>query len=192
MVSESFRGMQGQLSSDLAQDASFRHTSSRMFENYLTDLEYLMREQMWNEALPLALALPHICVSLADPLLHSSREGFVAWCEQWLYPMFPENLAAVPTADELYALSRERAGFSELDTSSGVPIEALKRLRLRRLARPAPPRRRAALEDIPESADDPSHSICVYIMHAVHHWYDECASFDTTVQTNLARLAVLR
>jgi hypothetical protein len=164
-----------------------------MLENYLTDLEYLVSERMWNEALPLALALPHICVSLADTSLKSSREGFVKWCESWLYPLFTESLSAPPTADELFALSRERAGFSELEASTGVPLEALKRLRLRRHARPAPPRRRAALEEMPETVgEDPSHNICIYIMHAVHHWYDDWASFDPTVQTNLARLAILR
>jgi len=40
--------------------------------------------------------------------------------------------------------------------------------------------------------EDPSHNVCIYIMHAVRHWYDEWAGFDSTVQTNLARLAVLR
>lgn len=192
MVGESFRGTQGQLSADVAQDAGFRHTSSRMLDNYLSDLEYLTREQMWPEALPLALALPHICVSLADAQLRSSREGFVQWCEQWLNPMFPQELTPRPTADELFALSRERAGFSDLANASGVPIDALKRLRLRRLARPAPPRRHSAIGELAVTSDDPSHSICVYLMHAVHHWYDDWASFDFTVQTNLARLAVLR
>jgi hypothetical protein len=163
-----------------------------MLENYLTDLEYLLRERMWPEALPLALALPHICVALADESLRSSREGFTAWCESWLLPTFPESFAPAPTSDELYALTRERAGFSDLDAASGVPIEALKRLRLRRLTRPAPPRRRAALEEFADFTDDPSHSVCFYIMNAVHRWYDDWASFDAIVQTNLARLAVLR
>jgi hypothetical protein len=102
-------------------------------------------------------------------------------------------LSAPPSADELFALSRERAGFNELDASTGVPIDALKRLRLRRHARPAPPRRRAALKETTAATDeDPSHNICIYTMHAVHHWYDDWASLDPTVQTNLARLAVLR
>jgi len=193
MVSESFRGPLAHEPADFSQDTGFRHTSSRMLENYLTDLEYLVRERMWNEAMPLALALPHICVSLSNESLRSSREQFVAWCETWLYPMFPESLSPVPTAEELFAVSRERAGFSELDASSGVPIDALKRLRLRRHARPAPPRRRSALEEeMPAATEDKAHSICIFIIHAVHHWYDDWASLDPTVQTNLARLAVLR
>jgi hypothetical protein len=163
-----------------------------MLENYLTDLEYLLRERMWQEALPLGLALPHICVALADETLRSSRERFIEWCESWLYPSLPESFSPAPTADELYALTRERAGFSELDASSGVPIDALKRLRLRRLARPAPPRRRVVPTEFDDLTEDTSHSVCVYIMHAVHRWYDEWASLDPTVQTNLARLAVLR
>jgi hypothetical protein len=169
-----------------------RHTSSRMLENYLTDLEYLVRERMWNEALPLALSLPHLCAALADPELRSSRERFVEWCNSWLTPVYPESLSPAPTGDELYALSRERAGFDELDTSAGVPISALRRLRLRRLARPAPPRRSVGPAEFPENAEEPAHSVCVYIMLAVNRWYDDWASFDPAVQTNLARLAVLR
>ena len=192
MSSESFRGYHGHEPAEFSQDASFRHGSSRMLENYLTDLDYLLRERMWNEALPLGLALPHICVALADEALRSSRERFTAWCESWLYPSFPESFSPAPTADELYALTRERVGFSELDAASGVPIDALKRLRLRRLARPAPPRRRAVLTELEGVAEETSHSVCFYIMHAVHRWYDEWASLDATVQTNLARLAVLR
>jgi hypothetical protein len=164
-----------------------------MLENYLTDLEYLVREHMWNEALPLALSLPHLCAALSDSALRSSRERFVEWCQQWLYPMYPEALSPAPTGDELFALSRERAGFDELDTSAGVPISALKRLRLRRLARPAPPRRSVGPAELPiDSAEEPTHSVCAYIMLAVNRWYDDWASFDPTVQTNLARLAVLR
>ena len=194
MGSESFRGNYGSEPTDYSHEAGFRQSSSsRMLENYLTDLEYLAQERLWTEALPLALALPHICISLSDPTLHSSREGFVAWCEQWLYPLFAESMTAPPTAEELFALSRERAGFSELEAPSGVPIAALKRLRLRRHARPAPPRHRSTLEEIPlETAEDPSHNLCMYIIHAVHYWYDDWAAFDSTVQTNLARLAVLR
>jgi hypothetical protein len=192
MSSESFRGHHGLDPSEFSQDGSFRHGSSRMLENYLTDLEYLLRERMWPEALPLALALPHICVALADENLRSSRERFIAWCEAWLVPSFPVSFSPAPTADELYALTRERGGFKDLDAASGVPIDALKRLRLRRLARPAPPRRRAALQEFSDVTEDPSHSVCLYIMHAVHRWYDDWASLDATVQTNLARLAVLR
>lgn len=192
MSSESFRGHHGLHPSESSQDAGFRHGSSRMLENYLTDLEYLLRERMWQEALPLALALPHICVALADESLRSSRERFTAWCEAWLKPTFPESFNPASTSDELYALTRERAGFSEFEASSGVPIDALKRLRLRRLARPAPPRRRAALAEFSDVTEDPSHSVCLYIVHAVHRWYDDWASLDPTVQTNLARLAVLR
>ena len=52
-----------------------RHGSSKMLESYLGDIEYLIRERQWSEAVPLALALPHICGALADPGLRSSRAG---------------------------------------------------------------------------------------------------------------------
>jgi hypothetical protein len=192
MTTETSRGSRAYERDAHTHLSSFRHGSSRMLENYLTDLEDLIRERMWGEALPLALALPHVCVALADSALRSSREGFVHWCEQWLCPIYPESLTPAPTAEELYALSCERAGFSELDVSAGVPVTALRQLRLRRLARPAPPRRRTAAAELSDALDEPAHSVCIYIMHAVNRWYDDWASLDLTVQTNLARLAVLR
>lgn len=192
MATEQFGESQGRKVSDFAKGVRHQHIRSRMLERYLADLDDLMREDLWNEALPLALALPHLCAALADPAFSSSRERFVAWCELWLYPTFTQSQKEVPTAHELYAFAHERAGFGELEATAGVPMEFLKRLRLRRLARPSSMLRRAMPADTLDESEVSTHRACVYIMQAVYRWYDEWAVFDATVQTNLARLAVLR
>lgn len=170
--------------SALPHAGSFRHGSSRMLENYLADIEQLMRERLWTEALSLALALPHIGGALSNGELQSSREHYVAWCETWLRSPAPDGEMQTPSADGLYAMTMELASCS--------PTAALTQLRLRRLARPAPPRRYTVLAEIPDAREEPAHLACFALVQATHRWYDDTAALDATVQMNLARLAVLR
>lgn len=170
--------------------AGLRHGSSRMLETYLGDIEYLMRERLWSEAVPLALALPHICAALADPGLRSSRAAFLAWCESWVRPPTTDTAMSALTPDVLHRMAGERA--SELDSLAAVPVEALRQLRLRRLSRAAPPRRRVSLQEMSELADAPAREACVALLDGVRRWYSDWAALDPTVQNNLARLAVLR
>lgn len=159
-----------------------RHGSSRMLETYLGDIEYLAHEQLWNEAVPLALSLPIICTALSHPRLSTSSEAYVQWCKQWV-SMMPDQ----------HASWSMRAGCGELDTSNGVPVEALRQLRLRRLSRAAPPRRVLTAEEAAlESLDTPEYELCVALLDGTRRWYAEQAAFDSVVQMNLARLAVLR
>ncbi len=58
-----------------------------MLDAYLGDIEYLMRERLWAEAVPLALALPHICVAIGDPALRSSPDDYLEWCQNWVRPI---------------------------------------------------------------------------------------------------------
>jgi hypothetical protein len=171
-----------------------RHGSSKMLETYLGDIEYLMRDQQWGEAVPLALALPHICAALADPGLRSSRAQFLEWCEAWVRPAQSDTCLSVPTPEALYALARGCAGADDLDARGGVPVQALRQLRLRRLSRAAPPRRKISPEEMSERADEPApeREACAALLEAVRGWYSDSASMDATVQNNLARLAVLR
>jgi len=162
-----------------------------MLESYLGDIEYLVREQLWDEAIPLALALPHVCAALADPALRSSRGQFLEWCESWVRPPRADTSMSVPTPEELYALACKRAGASEVE-AGGVPVQALRRLRLRRLSRAAPARRRVSLAEVTDAQDEPAREACLALLYAVRCWYSESASLDFVVQSNLARLAVLR
>jgi len=163
-----------------------------MLETYLGDIEYLIREQQWGEAVPLALALPHICAALADPGLRSSRPQFLQWCEAWIRPAQSDTCLSVPTPEAIYAMARACAGADDLDARGGVPVQALRQLRLRRLSRAAPPRRQISIEQVSELADEPAREACVALLEAVRLWYSDSASMDATVQNNLARLAVLR
>jgi hypothetical protein len=163
-----------------------------MLESYLGDIEYLIRERLWSEALPLALTLPHICAALENPGLASSPEQFLHWCEAWVRPSRSDTSMTVPSPDELYRLACTRAKALQPDAQPGVPILALRQLRLRRLARAAPPRRRVSLADVRDLADEPAREACVALLEAVRRWYDDYAVLDSTVQNNLARLAVLR
>ena len=172
--------------------SSTRRRSSRMLENYLGDIEYLLREQRFAEAAPLALALPHICSALAHADLASSHAAYREWCEAWVRPREDDTSLAVPSAAELERLADANHVEPELAQRPGVPALALRRLRLRRLARAAPLRRRGTVPAASDARDEAAREACVALTDAVRRWYHECAGRDTVVQTNLARLAVLR
>jgi hypothetical protein len=172
--------------------ASWRRSNSRMLESYLGDIEYLIRERLWTEALPLALTLPHICAALENAALASSREQFLHWCELWVRPSQSDTSMTVPSPEELYRLASLRGKPLQPDAEPGVPMHALRQLRLRRLARAAPPRRRVSLADVRDFSDEPAREACVALLEAVRRWYDDYAVLDATVQNNFARLAVLR
>lgn len=169
-----------------------RHGSSRMLESYLGDIEYLMRERQWDEAAPLALALPHICGALAHPDLVSSREAYRKWCEMWVRPPQDDTSLSLPSPDELDRMAAERGVERELLDGSGVPAQSLRQLRLRRLSRAALPRRRGAPPAATEAGDGAVREACVALIDSVRRWYADWAAGSTVVQTNLARLAVLR
>ena len=79
-----------------------RRGRSRMLDAYLGDIEYLMRERLWSEAVPLALALPHICVAIGNSALRSSPDEYLKWCQNWVRPSRTDTTATVPTADALF------------------------------------------------------------------------------------------
>jgi hypothetical protein len=170
--------------------ASTRRASSWMLENYLGDIEYLVRERLWADAAPLALALPHICVALAHEDLVSSREQYLGWCADNVRPLQDDTSVSLPSPEELYRMAEEHGVERQLAVGSGVPVNALRQLRLRRLSRAAPPGRRFSLADIIDTTGEPE--ACAALLDAVRRWYDDCAAGDAKVQTNLARLAVLR
>jgi hypothetical protein len=167
-----------------------RRGSSRMLETYLGDIEYLVRERLWAEAAPLALALPHICVALAHANLVSSREDYLGWCEEWVQPPHDDPSKSVPRPEELYRMAEAHGVERQLALDAGIPVNALRQLRLRRLSRAAPPRRSVAIPEIGNASGEPEG--CAALLDAVRNWYGDWAAGDAIVQTNLARLAVLR
>lgn len=180
------------ISPPIGAHSSPRRRSSRMLENYLGDIEYLLREQRFSEAAPLALALPHICSALAHGDLASSRAAFREWCERWVRPPEEDGSIAVPSAQALERLAESSGVEPELGARPGVPALALRNLRLRRLARAAPLRRRGTVPAASDARDEAAREACVALTAAVRRWYHESAARNPVVQTNLARLAVLR
>ncbi len=173
---------------------ALRRGRSRMLDAYLGDIEYLMRERLWAEAVPLALALPHICVAISDPALRSSPEDYLQWCQNWVRPSRSDTTATVPTADALFRLAQSRSEVPDDESGTVVPAAALRRLRLRRLARAMPLRRKSAISDLVrlDAAQEPERAAAIALVEAVRRWYADRGALDGTVQSNLARLAILR
>ncbi len=174
--------------------ANARHGRSRMLDAYLGDIEYLMRERLWAEAVPLALALPHICVAISDPGLRSSPEDYLEWCHHWVRPSLTDTTATVPTAEALFRLAQSRAEVVDDESGTIVPAAALRRLRLRRLTRAMPLRRRSAISELVrmDAAHEPEREAALALVDGVRRWYADRGAMDNTVQSNLARLAILR
>jgi hypothetical protein len=170
---------------------STRPSSSRMLAGYLSDIELLLEEQRWEQALREAFDLPQIAVALADPRMQITVESVHEWCEHWVKHGDDAQAAGDPDAGRIAQLVCERADRASLATES-VPTLALRRLRLHRLQRTrsrgfkAGPL--AALS--PEAAD--AAQICATLVLAARRWYAQSACHDAIVQANLARLAVLR
>src|ERR1700749_829176 len=167
-----------------------RHGRSRMLDAYLSDIEYLIGERLWSEAVPLALALPHICVAISDSALRSSPEHFLEWCQNWVRPSRTDSTATVPTADALFRLAQSRADVIDDESGTAVPAAALRQLRLRRLTRATPLRRKIAISDMLrlDAALEPEREAALALVDAVRRWYADRGASDATVQSNLARL----
>ncbi|MGA7538874.1 MAG: hypothetical protein WBW93_08910 [Steroidobacteraceae bacterium] len=165
-------------------------SSSRMLASYLSDTELLLEEQCWEQALREAFDLPQIAAALSDAHMQGSVDRVQAWCAQWL-PQGEESPAADADVGRITQLVCERAERASLANES-VPALALRRLRLHRLQRS----RHRGFKAGPlallgaEAAD--AVQICTALVHAARRWYAQSACHDAIVQSNLARLAVLR
>jgi hypothetical protein len=166
-------------------------SSSRMFAGYLSDVELLLEDQRWEQALREAFDLPQIAAALSDPRLRISMESVRAWCEQWVEHVEEELVDPDADVSRIVQLVCERAERATLANES-VPALALRRLRLHRLQRT---RHRGFKSGplallAPEAAD--TVQICTLLVQAARSWYAQSAVHDSVVQANLARLAVLR
>ena len=162
-------------------------SSSRMLDEYLAELEELLRKEQWPEALRSALALPHVAAALSDGQLQSSRELYENWCADWVH-VGPDDESRVGS-DALYRMWNQQC--QPEGAGSAPPVHALTQLRLRRLVRPtrlAGPRPDADFDEH-EVTDK---SICAALLNTARRWYAYCGSRDATVQLNLGRLAILR
>ncbi|MGH8295124.1 MAG: hypothetical protein ACRETZ_06470 [Steroidobacteraceae bacterium] len=170
---------------------STRPSSSRMLAGYLSDIELLLEERRWEQALRESFDLPQIAVALSDARMQVSVDRVQAWCDRWVTQGEDAPAASDPDAGRISQLVCERADRASLANES-VPTLALRRLRLHRLQRT---RHRGFKADPPaglgpEAAD--AAQICGTLVLATRRWYAQCACHDAIVQANLARLAVLR
>jgi hypothetical protein len=165
-------------------------SSSRMLASYLSDIELLLEEQRWEQALCEAFDLPQIGAALSDPQMQASIDRVQQWCEQWLQPgeNAAESEADVGRIVQLVGERAERASLAHLS----IPSLALRRLRLHRLQRTRHRGFKAGpLEHLSAEAADAT-LICTSLVQAARRWYAHSACHDAVVQSNLARLAVLR
>ena len=131
-------------------------------------IEYLMRERLWSEAVPLALALPHICVAIGNSALRSSPDEYLKWCQNWVRPSRTDTTATVPTADALFRLAQSRAEVPDDESGTIVPEAALRQLRLRRLTRATPLRRKSDISDLVriDAAQEPEREAAIALVDA--------------------------
>jgi hypothetical protein len=165
-------------------------SSSRMLASYLTDIEQLLDEQRWDAALREAFSLPGLAVALRDPQLRCTGEQVRTWCGEWIRPPGAERDAQALEFEPLSQRLTERV--MQLAGAPGVPVRALRRLQLRRHLR-TPPRGFFAdrTSDLTPRETE-TLLMCNALLQAARRWYARSACHDTTVQGNLARLAVLR
>jgi len=162
-----------------------------MLASYLSDVELLLEEQRWDQALREAFDVPQIAAALSDPRMQISVERVQAWCEDWVKHDEEAQATADPDFNRISQLVCERTDRASLANES-VPALALRRLRLHRLQRTRHRGFKAGPLALlgPEAAD--TTQICTTLIHAARRWYAQSACHDGVVQANLARLAVLR
>ena len=162
-----------------------------MLASYLSDIELLLEEQRWEQALREAFDLPQIAAALSDPRMQISVDRVQAWCEEWVKNGEEQPTITDPDVGRIVQLVCERADRASM-ANELVPALALRRLRLHRLQRTRHRGFKSGPLTLlgPEAAD--TTQICTTLVHAARRWYAQSACHDAVVQANLARLAVLR
>jgi hypothetical protein len=152
---------------------------SKMLDVYAGDIAGMLVEGQQESAVRAAIAIPHIAVALADSSLHSSCSAYLEWCRKWVQPDFDTAVY-----QDWFNRSDpcERGG-------NGVPFASLRSLRLRRWAREVPtPFVRS--ESAPKTGT--AQAVTCALLGAAFRWYEQEGRYQAVVQTNLARLGVLR
>jgi hypothetical protein len=168
--------------------ARVRPSNSKMLTTYLADIEQMLDEHSWEAALRDSLDLPSIAVALSDPQLRSSAEAIRKWLADWIRPL--QSDSGELAHERISQMLTERATSGHKDTR--VPAQALRRLRLRRLARTPPGRFAAERSRLPDGEGKDATEMCKLVVEAVHRWYANNGCSDPVLQANLGRLAILR
>lgn len=158
-----------------------------MFANYVSNIEQLLDDESWEQAIRQAADLPRIAVALAHPSLECTASSVSEWCQLWIRR---RGNARLPGAD-LEALRRAAAELASPGARSLVPMDALRRLQWSRHVRVMPRGFRVRIDELPASVAERV-TLCTALIEAARRWYAGSACHDSTVQANLSRLAVLR
>lgn len=168
--------------------ARVRPSSSKMLTTYLADIEQMLDEQSWDAAVRETLDLPSIAVALSDPELRSSGDGIRKWLNDWVRPV--QSDSGELDYERISKMLNERAISANGETR--VPAQALRRLRMRRLARTPPSRSAPERTRAPDPEANDAADMCKVVAEAVRRWYAHNGCSDPVVQANLGRLAILR
>ena len=158
-----------------------------MFANYLSNVEQLLDEEGWEQAVRQAADLPRIAVALAHPALECTASSVGEWCQHWIR----RRGTSRPPGAELEALRRAGAELAAPRGGPLVPMDALRRLQWNRHVRVMPRGFRARIDELPATVAERV-TLCTALLEAARRWYAGSACHDSTVQANLSRLAVLR
>ena len=150
---------------------------SKMLDMYVGDIARMLADGRSEGAEQAALAVPHIAVALAHADLQSSPGAYQTWCMRWVRPELDASVY-----ENWWSRSADR------EHDGGVPFAALRGLGLRRRAREVP------LPLLPPELTGPPtpESITGALLRAERNWYEQEGRYQATVQSNLARLGVLR
>jgi hypothetical protein len=152
---------------------------SKMLDMYAADIASMLADGRQETAELASLPIPHIAVALADAGLRSSCTAYQEWCSRWVQPKFD------PSTYEDWC---RRSGECE-SVDEDIPFAALRALRLRRWAR------EIATPFVSTSSAEQAQktqSVSCVLLGAAFRWYEQEGRYDPLVQTNIARLGVLR
>jgi len=161
-----------------------------MLTTYLADIDQMLDEQSWDAAVRETVDLPSIAVALADPELRSSGDGIRKWFADWVRPVETDGDSEELDHERISKMALDRV--ISADGKAGVPAQALRRFRLRRLARTPPTRFAPERARVPDGEGNEAADMCKVVAEAVRRWYAHTGCSDPVVQANLGRLAILR
>ena len=154
---------------------------SKMLEGFCADIEDLLPDGLFRQAVRRAVALPQICSALEDPAMSGLDDHYLAWCARWLH--FPRGKGSVQVGARLLRL-HER---SRLDAAHWLTA-----LRVRRNARSYRGLGRPQLSQPANPLEVFETTLCVALVDAARRWYAEHGRTDRTVQSNLGKLLIVR
>lgn len=167
-----------------------------MFDSYCADLDVLLRDGQLRPAVRAAVSLPDVCAALEHPRLMSSAAQYTAWCDTWVRcDSLERGQNKGPPSQRLHRLflriyleptSTQVAPLTETDAT----VNALRRFRMRRRARPERPVSRKRVWQPANRLQKFEAELVESLVSAARRWYRERAAENPRVQQNLGRLAI--